>query len=170
MTFYLLCTTCSTGLRVVGEDRETQLLVGPDSDYFPDGYKCPKCPEKMGYMSEARCAELRRRDSAIVNNWRTLEAIELFQYLQGLGLPEEREVTAEAVDRLFKACRVIGVCGATTGNSGVHLEYLDFDDGTRMYFCASPHHGAIVYRLAKNATITSRILQEKLDEPPRNSS
>lgn len=101
---------------------------------------------------------------------RTFEVHEFFQYLNGLGLPEERVVTADTIGALFKEHRVTEMRAVQVGNGGVHVESLLFDNGDRIYFCASPMLGAVIYRHVKSGTVTTRVLKEELDGPPRNSA
>jgi hypothetical protein len=73
---------------------------------------------------------------------------EAFAALNGLGFPPERDCGETAVRQaLTKKILNAGVRQIRGINRSV-LEWLEFEDGTRLYL-ASSSDGAVVYRLAR---------------------
>jgi len=138
---YFVCT-CGLCLQVIGEELESQCLVGTASDFYPDRYPCPaeNCGEKMVYAAVLDKAA----PMTVVN----LSANEAFSAFMGLGLPQERDCGVTAVMQLFEKQRVVKVDATQVpGANRCVLHSLLFDDGRRLWLGSCPE-GAVVYRLA----------------------
>lgn len=144
------CTNCGIGLRVIGDDREIDTLVGKSSDFFPDNYVCPRCASRAVCVAEDICPPVELVD---------LSAEELFAALNGLGLPEEQVCVRSVVEALLKEKPIRRVVGTDiAGSQRFCLEHLELWDGTRLYFGAAPE-GAIIYRVVRPPNATERALR-----------
>lgn len=137
------CLPCARGFRVKGP--ETAPLLGPESDLWPDGFTCPACGKgARGYLeneiSEAMYRLLEMRDLTPVEGFSTLVA--------GVGLPEDRECKKDIIETLLKdyAIKVVGQDVPNT--SRFNIDFMELQDGTRLYF-GSSGHGAIIYRVSR---------------------
>jgi hypothetical protein len=81
---------------------------------------------------------------------------EAFAALNGLGFPPERDCGETAVRQAF-ASKItdVGVRQIRGANRSA-LEWIQFEDGTRLYVASSPH-GAVVYRLAKRFSYVEQV-------------
>lgn len=150
--------SCGTAIRVMGDALEINELVGPSSEFWPDKYICPTCEFPAAGVMEHDI------DVRSLPKLRDLEAQEFFQALNGMGLPEEQECTIDAVTQALITSRVVRVVGHSITNSKrFALEWLELEDGRRMYFAAGTH-GATVYRLTLPVKHTEKVLKE-IDEP-----
>lgn len=156
----VVCTNaaCSAAFRVMGDPGELHPLVGTESEYWPNRYTCPACEfPAMGVLETSI-------DVRTLKNLRDIEVQELFQALNGLGLPEEQDCSIDAVTKLLLEQHIAKVVGHhIAGTARFCLERLELDNGQKMYFAAGSH-GATVYRITKPIKHTEEVLKE-LDEP-----
>lgn len=140
----IACLKCSMALRTSGDPAEVHTLLGQGSEWYPDKYPCPRdgCPGPAEY-----CMSI---DSMAFSALEVHDVTpqEAFAALEGLGLPPERDCGETAV----RAALEKKITGAGTrqirGMSRTVIEWLEFEDGTRMYL-ASSAEGAVAYRLSK---------------------
>ena len=153
----LLCssTTCGLVIRVVGDQAQVSTLLGTNSDFFPDKYKCA-----CGASASLAFEEEINPASIAGHPLRTLEAEEAFRVQYGLGLPEEQNCTRRSVETALRRSPIKRVGGHEVhGNASFILEFFELEDNTRIYFCASPH-GASVYRIVSPGGYTKKVLEE----------
>lgn len=149
---FITCTTCATAIRVA-EGEETDFLVGSHSELatLSRGYRCPSCSAQMQLTQGM--------DPISINglNIHDLTAQEAFAAFNGLGFPEERDCGPEAVSKCFEK-EVKNIQMSWLKNtSRTHIEYVEFEDGTKMYFGAAPQ-GAVIYRIAPPRSFTQEAL------------
>lgn len=145
MSFVVLCKWCGSVFRVLADDR-TSTLVGQESEFWPDGYICPKCDAPGATGCDEKELPRFLQNPTIVD----LTAQELYGALQGMGLPKDSSCLLADLQELFAAFGVI-VHGADVPNTGrCALNYLEFPNGSRAYLGASSH-GAVVYRILRPA-------------------
>lgn len=142
-----LCPSCGTVVRVFGEDADIDSIVGEQSQFWPNNYVCPKC----GAASVAvRPNEVRPEMFTGIPGETLFElTVQDMLMLQcGLGLPDERVCSAEAVRELFRTgIKSVG-CRQDTSGVRVLVDWIEVADGTRLFFGSSPS-GAIVHRIRK---------------------
>lgn len=151
----VVCTNieCRTIFRVIGDPHEVYSLIGEGSEWWPNKYTCPLCGQQATAEHESSI-DLRGMEV------RDLEVQEMFQALYGMGLPEEQVCTYDVLGKIFFNQRVQAIGGhAVSGTNRFCLEWLEFSDGTKMYFGASAH-GALIYRVAKKISHTENVLKE----------
>jgi hypothetical protein len=86
---------------------------------------------------------------------------EALSALHGLGLPKERECSPAAVQQLLTGVTIKRVVTRTIRNSHRSiLEYIEIEDGTRVYLAASTH-GATVYRISPRGSYLEEALRER---------
>ena len=139
----VVCLPCSLGFRVKGQ--ETSILLGPESDVWPDGFACPVCGQQArGYLenelSEAMYRLLQVRDLTPIEGFSTLVA--------GVGLPEDRECCKDVVEALLQKYKIKVVGKDVPNTSRFNVDFMELLDGTRLYF-GSSGHGAIIYRISR---------------------
>jgi hypothetical protein len=140
----LACTKCFVALRMSGEFGEMDFLVGMKSDWYPDRYPCPTsgCGGTMTLTDVI--------DSKDVEKLRIydLSPQEAFQALHGMGLPKERECSAELVLETLVGGKVTAVdIQDLAGSNRSVIHSLVLESGHRLYLGSSPF-GAVVYRVA----------------------
>lgn len=136
------CTGCCLVIRVMGDPSEVSMLIGKESDLYPNNYRCPACDHPVALIEENEMSA----DALLQSRLRDLTAQEFFQSQCGMGLPEERACTRKVVDLLFQQ-GIKRVHGKEVPGSGrFHVEYLEFLDGSRAYFGASSF-GSLIYRI-----------------------
>jgi len=122
----------------------SELLVGPDTEWWPDKFPC----RKAGCDGKAQVIESVEPDALAAFDVVELTPQEAFAAFHGLGTPEEQECGVLAVEQAFqkpiKRVRAWNIKGA----GRAVIDFIEFDDGTRLYIGSSPH-GATVYRIAK---------------------
>lgn len=139
-----VCLPCKAGFRVKGADVDA--LLGPSSEFWPDGFTCPHCSKPAhGYLenevSEAVYAILEIRDLTAVEAYAALTA--------GVGLPEDRDCRKEVLEAVVKEVPIRRVIGRDLPNTKrFEIDYLELWDGTRIYFGASAN-SAIIYRVTR---------------------
>lgn len=151
----ILCTNaaCQARFRVLGDPAEVATLVGDQSEFWPDRYVCPLCEGRAQCVSEAEI------DVSTLGPVRDLEAMEMFQALNGVGLPEEMNCTQKNVAELLLHHRVVRIGGHDVRNTPRYaLEWMDLDSGHRLFFAASSH-GALVYRIRPPVNHTKKLLE-----------
>lgn len=155
-----LCPECFLAVRVTGDRAEVDTLVGSGHDNWPDSYTCPVCSFiGMEGMLESEAP----RES--LQQAKVLTAQEFFSALNGLGFPEERSCSERVVRELFKQ-KVISVNGfPVRGSTRFVIRFIDFEDGTRMFFESSTN-GATVHRIRAPLSYT----KQATNDLPRASS
>lgn len=148
---YLFCASCKHGLRVSPGDQrgalsECEALLGAGSEYHPDKYPCPWCKERMSLLVAASPAALAVADVYDVTPQEAIAAI------HGLGLPEERQCSAAAVEALLQGAQIKRVSAQQIrGSHRSIIDHIELEDGTKVYL-ASSAFGATIYRIAKSET------------------
>ena len=141
----VLCTTCNAGVRVVGEFAENDSLFGSSSEWYPDKYPC----RNTGCSGNAKIvapAELRDMPESL--DIVELSPQEAFAAFFGLGVPEERICTGDAVRSLFETpVESVDVKDIPRTNRCT-LNSVEFEDGTRL-FLAPSRYGAVVYKIKR---------------------
>lgn len=141
----LTCGTCLLVVRVMGDTQQVSFLVGEQSPFWPDKYKCPRCDG----LALATTLDKAPPELLVSSGVIFLEAEELFAALNGLGLPEERKASKDVVEKLLKEQRVVRVGGENfPTTTRCRVDWLDLDDGTRLFFAAGGR-GAVVYRVRR---------------------
>lgn len=139
-------------LRVIGPEREVQLMVGEDSEYWPDKY-----PEHSEY-GEAH---------GVLETLTTREAMHLLQIvdvtpqeaiaaIHGLGLPSEQGCDAEKLHELFEAHDIKVTLRPIRGAQRAVLDCLEFPNGKKLYLGACAK-GAVAYRLTEAISYADRV-------------
>lgn len=158
----IVCTdsaNCGATYRILGDVEELFRLVGPDSAYWPDKYKCPACACKALGVVEADLEPASLAGRVIC----TLEPQECFLALEGMGLPEERDCRRDVVEGLLREHPIRRVAGhEVSGANRFVLEWFELWDGTKIYFGASAH-GAIISRITRPKNHTVDVLKEMSD-------
>lgn len=148
----LACLRCNVGLRTYGDEAEVSVLLGPESEFYPDQYPCPTdgCGGRAQYLESIDPTALSRLEIHDVTPQ------EAFAALNGLGFPPERDCGETAVRQaLTRKITDVGVRQVRGANRSV-LEWIDFEDGTRLYL-ASSSDGAVVYRLARRFSYVEQL-------------
>lgn len=148
---------CESVFRVLGDWAEVQTLVGPRSEFWPQGYTCPKCggPAQGAMESDI--------DPRVLAGFqiREVEAQEMYRAQYGMGLPEEMDCRREVIEQALRENPIRRVSGhEVAGANRFVLEYLELWDGTKLYFGASSH-GAIVTRVVKQQSHVAKVLKEQ---------
>lgn len=145
----LSCPICMLALRTSGDFDEVNCLVGAQSEWYPNRYPCARS-ECEGKMLFSEAVDSRAYGLLEVHD---LSPTECFQALLGMGLPEERAVTAEVLSELVGK-RIIKIdIQPVLGDRRPVLKSLFLEDGTRIYLGASPQ-GAMAYRVASRRSTT----------------
>lgn len=160
MNLVVLCSGCGAVFRCMqGGDPTTgsvKMLVGEDSEFWPDKYVCPKCGAQAAGSHEEdmpRAVQV----SSIVD----LTAEELYSALYGLGLPNENNATLEMVNTVIRGTSIKKVVGKDIPNTGrCMIDYIELFGGVRIYLGASTH-GAVVYRVVAKPTYAEKVLKEE---------
>lgn len=156
----LVCLSCAFALRVLHMNDGERALVGKGSDFWPDGYECPCCGKKAQVLWEDEVASDARARLSI----RDVTSQELFLALHGMGLPEERACSIEAVTELLKEHPIRKVYGHTVSGTGRScLTCLELWDGSKVYL-GSSSVGAIVYRISRPHSYV-QALEERNEGP-----
>ena len=141
---FIACATCHVALRVTGDVTEVDLLVGQRSEYWPSGYKCHICGGSAAGCLTPEVSALALASLRVID----VNAQEAFAALNGLGVPDERTCCEEVVQPMFEQQGIKVKGRQFRGQSRYFVDELEFPDGTRMFFGASPQ-GAVVYRITK---------------------
>lgn len=146
---HIICMECKHGLCVSPGDMhgrlsEAEALLGHGSEFYPDKYPCWHCKEKMAeFVAVADVAALRLINIHDVSPQEAMAAI------HGLGLPDEQDCSAAAVERLFEGQKVTRVFATSIRNSHRSiLKVIEFADGSKLHLGSSAF-GATVYRISK---------------------
>lgn len=147
----IACLTCHVGLRTSGDEAEVHALLAHGSEFYPDQYPCPTdgCPGKGQYLEAIDPAALSQLELHDVTPQ------EAFAALNGLGFPPERDCGETAVRQALTQKIVKSGVRQLRGANRSILDWLEFEDGTRMYL-ASSAEGAAVYRLSKRFSYTEK--------------
>lgn len=139
---YIVCASCHTILRIGGDPEGMERLFGRHSDWYPSKFPCPAC----GHFAESVLSvhPLALKSATVYD----LTISEAYAALNGLGLPDEQECGPLAIKKLFDEHKVTRVsANIVPGTNRSSIDFLEFEDGSRMYFGISPH-GATVYRIS----------------------
>lgn len=155
----ILCSSllCRTVVRVMAADPvQTDMLVGPGSQYWPNKFTCPRCDGPAVGHKEGEIDPNNFRNFTLIE----LEAEEMFRALNGLGLPEEQNCHVEVLLEVFGKQKVKNVAGYNIpGSNRFCIEWLEMEDGTKLYFGASAH-GATIYRIVNKTSAVKKVLEE----------
>ena len=144
----------------MGDFNEADYLVGPSSEWYPDRYPCwnDECTGLATFLQNIDVDALRRLSV------RDLNPQEAFLALNKMGMPEERDCTAAAVQLVFKESPVKHVNARQLQDSHRSVvDHIELDNGVKVYLAASPD-GAIVYRISKPHSYTHA--NEQAHTPP----
>lgn len=132
-------------IRSVGDYEEVDHLLGRKSEWYPDKYPHPAASVgELGTLQNAIDARAIQELSI-----RDLSPQEAYAALNGLGMPEERDCGLTAVQKVFSEQKVKKVHARQVNRDNrTIIDSIEFEDGTRMYFAASPL-GSIIYRVAQ---------------------
>lgn len=140
----IACLKCRHAMRVVGEDDETQTLVGRKSDLWPNKFKCFQCgamAEGMLTVEISAAAWTR----LIVHEVTPQEA---FAAVNGMGIPEEHTCCAEVIEPMFEAVGVKVRGHQLPRTNRYVIEQLVFPDGRTVHLGAAMQ-GALAFRVTK---------------------
>lgn len=152
----LPCLSCNFGLRVLGEPREVDVLVGQQSEFWPDKYACPKCGASVTGISEAEAEQRVLMLMQLV----TVTPQEALIALHGAGLPDERIASIEVLKELLEPLGIRFSGRQVQGAPRVLLDSLTLPDGTTLHFGSSAL-GAAVFRITPKTSFTQRVLHEQ---------
>lgn len=154
----VICTSmsCRTVTRVfAGSVNELVSLIGDRSEWWPSQYKCTNCEGVATCVYEGQIDPNELKDF----NIRELEAQDYFRFLMGVGLPEEQDCRLEELVKVFAAGKVAKLAGHNIkGSKRYCVDWLEMEDGTKLYFGASSH-GATIFRIVKKTDFTKRALE-----------
>jgi hypothetical protein len=151
------CMSCGLALRCLDSDDEADMLIGTRSEYWGKPYECIRCGSSRAPWLEHEAPPLLLKALQV----RDLTAQELFAAIEGLGLPEEAECTAESVHDAVNS----GVCSVdvydvpNTGRSIINS--ITCLDGRTLFLGAAPG-GAVVYRVKRASSYVNSALLERL--------
>lgn len=149
------CFNCYTAVRVMGESSRVAELVGEESDFWPDSFRCVSCGKRCEGLSEDQVEP----EALARMKVKELGPEEMLAAQEGFGVPEEMLCTSGAVRELF-AKKVKTVHGRDVrGTSRFIIDHIEFEDGVKMYLAASPS-GAVVYRISRPHSYTEKVLEE----------
>lgn len=152
----IACIRCHLALRTSGEFSEVDYLIGMKSEWYPDRYPCPRsgCSGKMT-LTDAIASE-----DLILLEVHELTPQEVFQALQGMGLPTEKECSESNVRDALEGRTVTAIDVRNLyGTNRSVLNSITLDNGHRIFLGSSPH-GAVVYRIATPRSHTREVLNE----------
>jgi hypothetical protein len=154
----VICTSteCKTVTRLLSREvRELISLVGSESEWWPNKYRCPRCEGQATGTYEAEIDLASLRGFSMLE----LEAPEFFRFMMGVGLPEEQNCRIEVLQKIFREGKVKNLAGhPIPGTTRFCLEWLEMEDGTHLYFGSSTH-GATIYRIANRPDYTKKALE-----------
>lgn len=143
---YIVCTECSTAVRVSGDQEELDHLFGErNTDWYPSNFPCPdaSCDAKAKLLDSVASSALRMLEV------HDLTPHEAYAALHGLGLPAERDCGPTAVKELLLTNQVAKVDARLIKGSNRSVIYsITMEDGTTLFLGSSPF-GATAYRIAK---------------------
>jgi hypothetical protein len=152
----IFCPNCHFALRVLGEQDKASMLIGTKSDFWPDGYICPKCEGKAKHFLEHEVD----KDIWPLLQIRELTSEEAFSALHGVGLPEERVCTKEAIEETLKTKKISGIVGESLPHTERYiLRRICFEDGSCMHLACGAG-GATVYRISPPPSYAKKVLDE----------
>jgi hypothetical protein len=150
---------CEAVYRVLGDWAEVQTLVGPRSEFWPQGYTCPKC---NGPAQGAMETDI---DPQVLAGFqiREIEAQEMYRAQYGMGLPEEMDCRREVIEQALRENPIRRISGhEVAGANRFVLEHLELWDGTKIHFGASTH-GAIITRVVPPHSYVAKVSKEPVN-------
>ena len=159
-----VCLSCRFAIRVMPRispagvgSMELSQLVGRDSSFWPDGYRCPHCEKSMQGVLESEADPAAIREFVLQD----LTPQEAFRAFNGFGLPSEQKCSLATVSAVLLANPVKRVHGKNVmGAERTIIDYLELADGTQVHFGAGGE-GAVVYRISKPFSCVERVLAEE---------
>jgi len=152
----LACLECRLALRTAGDHGEIDgLLI--HTEWYPDRYPCPRsgC---QGFMTLTDAIASDELDRLEIHD---LSPQEVFQAMQGMGLPSEKACSVEHVQEAMAQKRVLSLdIRAVSGTSRSVVYSILMEDGVRIYLGSSPQ-GATVYRIAPKRSLAQEVLGEQ---------
>ena len=136
------CQNCGSILRSTGGPSDAY-LVGVDSDFWPDKYRCPLCeyPAKA-CLDSAAPQELLASPEAI-----NLSTDELYAALMGCGIPSETRASTDNVKAVMEGKKIKTVVAIDLpGYPRCVVNKIILEDGAVIYL-SSGCFGATVYRM-----------------------
>ena len=155
---HIICQKCTVGLRISpGEPGETESLYGPSSDWWPDNYPCFVCGKKAQLLETVTPGETKWE----AMHFHDVTPKEAYAAMNGLGLPAERECSAEAVRQLLSGARIKRAkVKQIQHDHRCVIDYLELEDETKVYIAAAPM-GAVVYRVAPKHSYVAEVEREQ---------
>ena len=153
---YIVCLTCKSALRIMGDSREIEHLVGRICEWYPSSYPCwtDNCVGRAQFLERIDADVVRRIEV------RDLTPQEAFLALNGMGMPDEKDCSAAAVKQVFESSPVKYVDAVQIRDSHRSIvNYIEMENGTRIYLASGPE-GAIVYRISRPHSYTQEVLHE----------
>ena len=151
------CSTCTFAMNVMGDSADLRRLVSAASTKEAS---CPQC-DSTGTLAAV--------DTWINGDAHELEATEAYSAIHGLGLPEERKCTINEVLAVLRSGPVKNIAAVPINNdlrgSRVVVQYLEMENGTRLYFGAGPG-GAVIYRIRRKDAFTRGALNDPTVDLP----
>lgn len=143
---YIVCTDCSTAVRVSGDQEEIDHLFGEmNTDWYPDKFPCPS----VGCSSKAKLIDSIASSALKMLDIHDLTPHEAYSALHGLGLPAERDCGPTAVKELLLNNKVEKVDVRLIKGSNRSVVYsITMENGVTLFLGSSPF-GATAYRIAK---------------------
>ncbi len=144
---------CKTVTRIyAGSVNELTNLVGERCEWWANKYKCPSCERQATAVYEGQVDPNEFQGFSV----RSLEAADFFRFMMGVGLPEEMNCDPNTLADVFRSGKVTQIKGhAIRGSSHFCVEWLEMEDGTRLYF-GSSSHGAAIFRITKKSNFAER--------------
>ena len=154
----VLCTdpNCKTVTRVLATSVvELTGLVGERSEWWPNNYHCTGCNGQATAVYESEVDPNDFRDF----EKKEIEAQDFFRFMMGVGLPEEQDCRIEVLQKLFAENKVKNIAGKViSGTKRFCIEWLEMENGQRLYFGSSTH-GATIYRITEKPSYTEKALE-----------
>lgn len=148
MIIRTVCNTCLSSFQLLVEASDVELVKQIADD---KGQTCP-CPRLCGGRIFLTHDPVGR---ALANDPRLRPALpisgkELFQAVNGLGLPDEVPVGVEIIEAMLKSSKVSSV-SVQLMRGHVYLHELHLENGITLHLTAGPH-GAEVLKMTKERT------------------
>lgn len=146
---HIYCQACDRIGSIVGEMAQTRNVVGEDSKYYPDHYRCGSCQ-----APGAHAVELTNTPT----NGYFLSVEEFLAVQYNLGVPSEHLATVPILTELLTNAQIAKISAEPIANTNqCVLNSITLVDGTVLYLSASSH-GATVYRIKKPFSYTEKAL------------
>lgn len=140
----IVCASCAHALRVTGDAAEVETLVGTQSEYWPNKYRCFKCSKMAEGFLSPEISALAEKNLTMHN----VTPQQAFAALNGMGLPSEATCCKEVIEPMFEACGIKVKGHQLPSTTRYVLHELTFPDGRTLYIGSSVA-GPMVYRITE---------------------